>query len=230
MENWFYKFAYLIGASVCHQLSERSFAAGELTLPVCARCEGIYLGFFISAIFLFAMFRKKESELPAIYIIVIFSIFIFSTIADGALSYLSLINTTNISRFVTGFLAGSASMAIIYPVFNYQYFADSIAARIFPRFWQFAAFLAVDAIFIVLGLLGIFVLNLALFYISLISVLFTFYFINLVILLLIPFFSKKAGRLFSRQLVLPSAIAVFFLIIELYLSYLLHQFVAGFLF
>ncbi len=227
MENWFFKFADLIGASVCHQIAERSFSAGSFTLPVCARCEGIYVGFFISAIFLFAMFRKKESELPRAYIIVILGIFIFSTVADGGLSYLSIIDTNNISRFITGFLAGSASMAIIYPVFNYQYYADSIAARIFPRFWQFAVFLVIDAVVIALGLIGFSELNLVFFYISFISVIFTFYFINLVILFLIPFFAKKATLLFSRQLVLPSVIAVLLSGIELYLSYILHQFIAG---
>lgn len=34
---------YLVGAAVCHQRPERSFHAGGLRLPVCARCTGLYL-------------------------------------------------------------------------------------------------------------------------------------------------------------------------------------------
>jgi len=35
---------YGIGATICHQLPERSFHLAGYQLPVCARCIGIYLG------------------------------------------------------------------------------------------------------------------------------------------------------------------------------------------
>lgn len=35
--------AYVSGAIVCHQKSERSFVSAGLPWPVCARCSGVYL-------------------------------------------------------------------------------------------------------------------------------------------------------------------------------------------
>jgi uncharacterized membrane protein len=225
METWFLKFIDLLGASVCHQLPERSFSAGSLIIPVCARCEGIYVGFFISAVFLFLMFRRKESDLPRIYIVVILCIFIISTVIDGGLSYLGLVKTNNILRYLTGFLSGTGSMAIVYPVFNFQYYRVPGHVKIFNRTWQFAVFLAVNAVFILAGLAGSRVINLVFYYVAFISVIFTFYFINLLILVLIPYFSKKAPALFSRYLILPSIISLTLTVAELYLSYRFHLFI-----
>jgi uncharacterized membrane protein len=36
--------AYSLGHLICHQLPERSFHLWDASLPVCARCTGIYLG------------------------------------------------------------------------------------------------------------------------------------------------------------------------------------------
>lgn len=225
MEIWFSKFINLVGASVCHQLPERSFHAGSLIIPVCARCEGIYMGFFISAVFLFLMFRRKECDLPRIYIVIILCLFIISTVIDGGLSYLGLVKTNNILRYATGFLSGAGSMTIVYPIFNFQYYREPGYVRIFNRTWQFVVFLAVNAVFIFAGLAGARIINLVFYFTAFISVIFTFYFINLVILVLIPFFAKKAASLFSRYLILPSIISLVLTAAELYLSYRFHRFV-----
>ena len=225
MEIWFSKFINLVGASVCHQLPERSFHAGSLIIPVCARCEGIYMGFFISAIFLFIMFRRKECDLPRIYIVIILCLFIISTVIDGGLSYLGLVKTNNILRYTTGFLSGTGSMTIVYPIFNFQYYREPGYVRIFNRTWQFVVFLAVNGVFIFAGLTGARIINLVFYFTAFISVIFTFYFINLVMLVLIPFFAKKAASLFSRYLILPSIISLVLTAAELYLSYRFHRFV-----
>ena len=41
---------YAIGRVVCHQLPARSFHLWAVTLPVCARCTGIYVGAAATAI------------------------------------------------------------------------------------------------------------------------------------------------------------------------------------
>jgi len=41
---------YSIGRLICHQLPERSFHLWRATLPVCARCTGIYVGAAATAI------------------------------------------------------------------------------------------------------------------------------------------------------------------------------------
>jgi hypothetical protein len=97
--------------------------------------------------------------------------------------------------------------------------------RIFNRTWQFVVFLAVNAVFIFAGLTGTRIINLVFYFTAFISVIFTFYFINLVMLVLIPFFAKKAASLFSRYLILPSIISLVLTAAELYLSYRFHRFV-----
>jgi len=213
-----------LGASVCHQIPERSLKMGGLVLPICSRDSGIYIGFFICAIFMFLIFRKRESDLPPLYVLIILIIFILSTVADGLLSYLSVIETNNIARFITGFLSGSSTMAVIYPIFNYQYYRDSYNIRIFASPVKFIFFIAADALIIFITLLQIGFLKYFYYYLSAVSVIFTFYFVNLLIILLIPIFSRKAPRLFSRYLVLPTVIALILSFVELFASYKLHIF------
>jgi uncharacterized membrane protein len=42
--------AYSIGAIVCHQRPERSFHAGGVQVPVCARCTGLYVAGALGAL------------------------------------------------------------------------------------------------------------------------------------------------------------------------------------
>jgi len=228
MESWLTKFINIIGSSVCHQLPERSLGDKTLIMPVCSRCEGIYVGFFIAAIIIFLLFKKKENELPPLYVLITMIAFVISTIVEGALGFFSIAHTNNVSRFVTGYLAGSAVMVIVFPIFNYQYYKDSITVRIFLKPWQFITFLSVNIITIVIILLEFKFINYFLFYFSGTAVLFTFYFINLVLLLLIPVFSKKATFLFSRYLIFPTILSLILTFIEIYLSYRFHQFLLKF--
>lgn len=212
-----------IGFSVCHQLPSRSLYFGKIFLPVCSRCSGIYLGFFISAIILFATFRKKESELPPLYIFVILILFILSTVIDGFLSYFGPFGTNNLSRFITGFLCGSSVMAIIYPVFSYQFFKRAEDKKIFNRPKEFIIYLSLLSGFIALTLARIGLLGYFFYYLTGFSIIFTFYFINLVLILLLPPFSKKANRLLSKYLTAPSAISLVLASLEIFLSFKFHQ-------
>lgn len=44
------RFFHLSFHGLCHQLPQRSFQLNGVFLPVCARCSGMYLGFFIAAL------------------------------------------------------------------------------------------------------------------------------------------------------------------------------------
>ena len=222
--NWLNFIVNNLGASVCHQIPERSLKMGGLILPICSRCSGIYIGFFICAIFMFLIFNKRESDLPPLYILIILIIFILSTVADGLLSYLSVIETNNIVRSITGFLSGSATMAIIYPIFNYQYYRNSYNIRIFASPLKFIFFIAANALVIFITLLKIGLLYYFYYYLSAVSVIFTFYFVNLLIILLFPVLSRKAPRLLSKYLVLPTILALILSSLELLASYKLHIF------
>ena len=223
MDGWLLKLCYILGSSVCHQLPERSLEAGNVTVPVCARCEGIYTGFLFAALILFIMFRKKESDLPPLYIIIILCLFVLSTIIDGVLSYFSIMSTNNFSRLITGYLSGVSAMTIIFPIFNYQYYKKSREIRIFSRPWQFILFLAINSAIIAAALSGVNFLGYIFFYASTVAVIFTFYFVNLIIIFLIPYFARKAERLLSKYLIIPTIIALSLTALELFISYKLHQ-------
>ena len=53
---------YAIGHVVCHQLPIRSFHLWSASLPVCARCAGIYLGAAATAIAIAVARRRRLAE------------------------------------------------------------------------------------------------------------------------------------------------------------------------
>ncbi len=172
---------------------------------------------------LFILFRKKENGLPPLYILIILIIFFMSMIIDGAGSYLGLYETNNIIRFITGFLSGASVMVILYPIFVFQYYKNSKTEKIFKKPSKFIVFIIVLSVFAALTLFRIDFMGLFYYYLSIFSVLFTFYAVNLVMVLLVPFFSQKAVRLGSKYLILPSIISVALMSIEIFASYKLHQ-------
>ena len=218
-----------IGFSVCHQLPERTLLFGKIYMPVCSRCFGIYIGFLFTIIFLFLVFRKKESDLPPLYIIIIVILMIFSSIIDGFLSYLGVYNTNNIIRLITGYMFGSGIAIILYPIFIYQYFRNFQKKKIFYHYKYFIYFISTSIIInfviilssssqgIYLKIFGIFF-----YYLSGLAVIFTFFFTNLTLFLLIPYFSQKALKFFSINLLMPSIIALAATFIEIFIAYLFH--------
>jgi uncharacterized membrane protein len=58
---------YAIGHVVCHQLPGRSFHLWMTSLPVCARCTGIYVGAAVSAIALLWL-RVREGNPRAVLV------------------------------------------------------------------------------------------------------------------------------------------------------------------
>jgi uncharacterized membrane protein len=220
------KFIDKTGFSVCHQLPERTLLFGKILMPVCARCSGIYIGFLCTIVFLFIVFRKRESDLPPVYIIVTAVIFILSAIVDGFFSYLGFYETNNIIRLVTGYMFGAGLSIIIYPVFVYQYFKNYQRKKIFYSYKQFIYFIIFSIFFSLTQILNPSWSGTFFYYLNGFSVIFTFYFSNLTLFLLIPSFSQKANKLFSRQIILPSVIALAATLFELYISYKLHIFLS----
>jgi len=218
----------IIGFSVCHQFSSRSLAIGSIILPICSRCSGIYTGFIITAVILFIMYRKKESDLPPPYVLIILALFFLSTIIDGIASNFGLYNTNNNLRFITGFLGGSSIMIIIYPIFIFQYYRQPKKGGIFKKPGEFIIYIMIVTAFIAITLPRFNFMGYFYYYFIPFSVLFTFYFINMVLVLLIPLFSQKAYRLASKYLILPSIIAITLSLIELLAFYWFHRLIISF--
>ena len=53
---------YAAGRLVCHQLPERSFHLWNASLPVCARCTGIYMAAAVTAIAIAAAGPRRRTE------------------------------------------------------------------------------------------------------------------------------------------------------------------------
>ncbi|MEI3506866.1 MAG: DUF2085 domain-containing protein [Anaerotignum faecicola] len=52
-----------MGSAVCHRMAERSFLWGQGTMPLCARCTGIYVGVLLAFCFLLLK-RRMDGGRP----------------------------------------------------------------------------------------------------------------------------------------------------------------------
>jgi len=100
-----------IFAHICHQQDERCFHFRSAPMPLCSRCLGFYLSFFLALALgavLESPYRLLARETP----LVIFGTFILLQIplmADGMLQYHTRYRSNNGRRFFTGTLSGTGS-------------------------------------------------------------------------------------------------------------------------
>jgi len=98
------RLVYSVFSPVCHQLSSRSFHIFGQPLAVCARCLGIYAGFFIG-VSLYPFLRGfDEASLPRTSIFMLIS---FPIVTDTLGNLIGLWETSNAARFGIGLLWGS---------------------------------------------------------------------------------------------------------------------------
>ena len=113
-------FTFLIGSTVCHQLTERSISINDNFLPVCARCTGIYFSIFLSSFILFIKGRFKGNKIFSIPQTLILCLCLIPFMVDGAGSYLGIWNTNNFIRIITGAFAGFALPFFVILIFNFN--------------------------------------------------------------------------------------------------------------
>lgn len=82
----------------CHQRPDRSFFYKGHQFPVCARCTGVLIGYFLS---LFLLPIWKGNFLLCIALAGIMFL-------DWLVQYLNILESTNIRRLITGVLGGYA--------------------------------------------------------------------------------------------------------------------------
>lgn len=82
--------------SGCHQMTERSFFFRGRQFPLCARCTGAFIGYFVGYV-CFPFFRLSP------YICVAFCAIMF---ADWFVQRIGLRESTNVRRVVTGAFCG----------------------------------------------------------------------------------------------------------------------------
>ncbi|MDR2587003.1 MAG: DUF2085 domain-containing protein [Coriobacteriales bacterium] len=113
------EFLRFFGHGFCHQIPARSLEAGGVVFSACARDTGIYLGFFFAlvvAFIIYARVKGKPTELPPALYVVVLVLLVLPMAFDGVTSYLGLRPTTNMIRYLTGFLAGVAVGSVVVPL------------------------------------------------------------------------------------------------------------------
>jgi uncharacterized membrane protein len=94
---------YVVAGLACHQIPERSFHAGAVQLPVCARCLGIYVGF--AAASLAGLRVRSLTPRAARAIAAVGSI---PTVVTVVAEWMGLWQTSNGVRFAAGLPLGAA--------------------------------------------------------------------------------------------------------------------------
>ncbi len=87
------EFGHLMG---CHQMPERSFFIRGYQFPVCARCTGVFLAFPFAVLFV-------AKRVKLVYGSVVMCGVMF---CDWLIQFLKIKESTNVRRFVTGFIGG----------------------------------------------------------------------------------------------------------------------------
>jgi len=210
-----------MGFGLCHQLPERSFFAGGVQVPVCARDTGIYAGFFLAFILLKAIHRgSRPAVLPPRGAMVILALFVLVMAWDGVTSYAGIRETTNQLRLLTGLTTGFALAAIVVALINSQLWFTSSRERVLGSWSELAMFVVgVPAAYFLLWTLAplagvvypVFVAA---------TIVFTFMAVNMVIVTLLPIFERRADSL--RQVAVSVGLAFGLTIVQLGLAAVLR--------
>jgi uncharacterized membrane protein len=104
--------AYRFFSFICHQINGRSFHYHEFPFAVCARCFGVYLGFFLGLI-VYPVFRKIENTEPFPRVWLFLAM--IPTGIDFSLGFFHIWENTHFSRLITGGILGFTCAIFIVP-------------------------------------------------------------------------------------------------------------------
>lgn len=124
-----FKFLEFIGYGACHQRVNLTFNYMQAHMPVCSRCTGIYIGFILSAAVLLLIERRIKNRLPGRIIVVTAAVLFAVMAAESALSFLKIIPSFNLARFLTGYSVGWFLSIILIPLLNSVVFAPGLCAQ-----------------------------------------------------------------------------------------------------
>lgn len=104
-------YIYLFFKPTCHQLAKRSIFLWGHQMGVCARCSGFWF-FAMMAGYIFAIipYDKKSKPMKPIWLL----IGILPLALDGSMQFVGIYESTNISRIVTGAIAGAVAIVFAY--------------------------------------------------------------------------------------------------------------------
>jgi uncharacterized membrane protein len=113
-----------LDSGICAQLPSHSFYPGGQRLPLCARNTGIYLGFMVTLLTLYALGHGRAQRLPPWPIIVALVLGVVAMAVDGFNSFFldlglrHLYQPHNLLRLATGLATGLALASLGLPLLN----------------------------------------------------------------------------------------------------------------
>jgi uncharacterized membrane protein len=150
-----------IGYAVCHRISERSFHIGNIQLPLCARCSGMYLGAVTGLVFQ-SLIGWKRLKIPHWSILALLVVFVGAFGIDGTNSYLYLMKQispgilpnipnlyvpNNTLRLLTGSGMGLGLAVMLFLAFNQTVWSDGVDKPAIPGWKWFSLLLGIQVVF-----------------------------------------------------------------------------------
>lgn len=137
-----------VGYAVCHRIEVRSYHLGARSMPLCARCTGMYLAAVVAFLY-FSIRRPRAGLYPDKRAFVALGVMGLLWAADGFNSYLSLFPgemnvypPSNLLRILTGTFMGIALSAVLYPTFHQVAWEDWKEERVLRSLWELLALIA----------------------------------------------------------------------------------------
>ena len=136
-------------SGICAQMPTHSFYPAGERLPLCARNTGIYLGFMVTLLTLYASGRGRVQRLPSRSITIVLGCGIAALGIDGLnslaldLGLPHLYQPDNLLRLATGFATGLALAAFTLPLLNRLFWCEFNEQRSFASWGDVLKFLPV---------------------------------------------------------------------------------------
>jgi uncharacterized membrane protein len=96
---------------ICHRIHRRTFNFRGYYFPVCSRCTGLYIGVFVSFIYINLYFVNYS-----LYLFLSSVFMIIPTVIDGFSQFYGFRESNNNLRFFTGLIAGFGLVFLIYTI------------------------------------------------------------------------------------------------------------------
>lgn len=136
-----------LDSGICAQLPTHSFYPVGEQLPLCARNTGIYLGFMVTLITLYARKRGRTQLLPPWPIIIVLACGVVAMAVDGFNSFFfdlglpHLYQPDNLLRLATGLLTGFAMATLVLPNLNRLFWRNYCEERTISSWRTFLSYL-----------------------------------------------------------------------------------------